>query len=310
MTKFSIGVISGIDNDTVVLVIDNDVIHLNSLLIASGDEILPGGFGLSEMLLRWDDWLTRLRTLVDSLGKEASIRNACTIQSFSDVTWLPPVQRPRKMVCVGTNYAGHASEVSSDPLKSPYAFIKSASNTLRGCGAAIELLDIAQMNDWEIELAVVIGRPARKVEESQALDYVAGYTILNDVSARDWVASSPKFLGIDWVVGKSIDGYAPLGPTFTPAEFVPDPQDLDLQLTVNNQIMQQGNTRQMLFSIPQLIAHLSKFMTLEPGDIIATGTPEGTGFGQRPMVFLKDQDVVRCTVTGLGTLENRFVRKS
>ena len=139
------------------------------------------------------------------------------------------------------------------------------------------------------------------------MDYVAGYSIINDVSARDWVASSPKFLGIDWVIGKSMDGYAPMGPTFTPAEFVAEPQNLNLKLTVNGQTMQKGNTSQMVFNIAQIIAYLSKFMTLEPGDIIATGTPEGTGFGRKPQVFLKAGDVVRCTIDQLGTLENRFV---
>jgi 2-keto-4-pentenoate hydratase/2-oxohepta-3-ene-1,7-dioic acid hydratase in catechol pathway len=209
---------------------------------------------------------------------------------------------------MGTNYAGHAVEVSSDPLKAPYSFIKSSSNTLRGSGDTITLLDVANMNDWEIELAVVIGKAARRVDVAQALDYVAGYTIINDVSARDWVASSPKFLGIDWVVGKSIDGYAPMGPTFTPAEFVADPQNLNLELTVNGHVMQHGNTSQMIFNIAEIIAHLSRIMTLEPGDIIASGTPEGTGFGHKPPVWLKDGDIVHCTIDGLGTLENKFIR--
>ena len=308
MSKFSIGAIKANNSGAAVVVIGNDVIRLNSLLAATGNELLPSRFGLSEMLDQWDVWFPRLKSVVDAFEEDVSIRNACDIEPISEVNWLPPIQRPRKLICMGTNYAGHADEVSSDPLKTPYAFIKSASNTLRGSGATITLLDIAQMNDWEVELAVVIGRAARHVDEGQAMDYVAGYTIINDVSARDWVASSPKFLGIDWVIGKSIDGYAPMGPTFTPAEFVPDPQNLDLELTVNGTVMQHGNTRQMVFNIAQIIAHLSKSMTLEPGDVIASGTPEGTGFGQKPMVFLKDNDVVRCTITGLGTLENKFIR--
>ena len=308
MNKFSIGTILDNNSDAAVIVIGNDVIHLNSLLAATGNEDLPGGFGLSEMLDHWDVWLLRLKSVVDAFENNVSIRNACEIELVSDVTWLPPIQRPRKLICMGTNYAGHASEVSSGPLKMPYSFVKSTSNTLRGSGATITLLDIAQMNDWEVELAVIIGRAARHVEEGQAMNYVAGYTIINDVSARDWVASSPKFLGIDWLVGKSIDGYAPMGPTFTPAEFVSDPQNLDLELTVNGKVMQHGNTEQMVFNIAQIIAHLSKFMTLEPGDVIASGTPEGTGFGHKPMVFLQDNDVVRCTITGLGTLENKFIR--
>lgn len=201
MSKFSMGAILGNHGNAAVVVIGNDVIRLNSLLVATGNEDLPGGFGLSEMLDHWD---------VGAFENNVSIRNACEIEAVSEVTWLPPIQRPRKLICMGTNYAGHAAEVSTDPLKAPYSFIKTTSNTLRGSGATITLLDIAQMNDWEVELTVVIGRAARHVEEGRAMDYVAGYTIINDVSARDWVASSPKFLGIDWVVGKSIDGYAPI----------------------------------------------------------------------------------------------------
>ena len=205
MNKFSIGTILDNNSEAAVVVIGNDVIHLDSLLAATGNEDLPGGFGLSEMLDHWDVWLLRLKSVVDTFENNVSIRNACEIEAVSEVTWLPPIQRPRELICMGTNYAGHAAEVSSDPLKAPYSFIKTTSNTLRGSGATITLLDVAQMNDWD-----VIGRAARHVEEGRAMDYVAGYTIINDVSARDWVASSPKFLGIDWVVGKSIDGYAPI----------------------------------------------------------------------------------------------------
>jgi acylpyruvate hydrolase len=205
VSKFSMGAILGNHGNAAVVVIGNDVIRLNSLLAATGNEDLPGGFGLSEMLHHWDVWLPRLKSVVVAFENNVPIRNACEIEAVSEVTWLPPIQRLRKLICIGTNYAGHAAEVSSDPLKAPYSFIKTTSNTLRGSGATITLLDIAQMNDWD-----VIGRAARHVEEGRAMDYVAGYTIINDVSARDWVASSPKFLGIDWVVGKSIDGYAPI----------------------------------------------------------------------------------------------------
>jgi 2-keto-4-pentenoate hydratase/2-oxohepta-3-ene-1,7-dioic acid hydratase in catechol pathway len=305
---FSIGMMATGGHPEVAVVIEDKSVRLTSLLDATGNPSISARFGLSEMLDAWDEWFPRLKAAADAYAKDASIRDKCSVEQASAVTWLPPISSPRKLICMGTNYAGHASEVSSDPLKAPYAFIKSTSNTLRGSGETIELLDIAEMNDWEVELAVVIGRPAKRVAEAEALSFVAGYTIINDVSARDWVASSPKFLGIDWVVGKSIDGYAPLGPTFTPAEFVADPQNLDLELTVNGKTMQRGNTSQMVFNIAQIIAHLSKTMTLEPGDIIASGTPEGTGFGQKPMVFLKDGDVVRCTIAGLGTLENTFVR--
>jgi 2,4-didehydro-3-deoxy-L-rhamnonate hydrolase len=306
MNRFSIGTILRDNYNTLVIVSGSTVFDLGKLLAASGADSLPSGFGLSEMLDDWPTWLPRIKQAVDS-GERQGI-NTYRIADVSEVTWRAPILKPRKLICMGTNYAGHATEVSSDPLKAPYSFIKSSSNTLRGSGDTITLLDVAKMNDWEIELAVVIGKAARRVDVAQAMDYVAGYSIINDVSARDWVASSPKFLGIDWVVGKSIDGYAPMGPTFTPAEFVADPQNLNLELTVNGKVMQKGNTSQMVFNIAQIIAHLSRIMTLEPGDIIASGTPEGTGFGHKPPIWLKDGDIVRGTIDGLGTLENKFVR--
>ena len=309
MKRFSIGTIFKDNCSTLVIVSGSTVYDLGKLLAASGADPLPSGFGLSEMLDDWASWLTRIKQAVESGKSHGSVDiDNYRISDVSKVTWRAPILKPRKLICMGTNYAGHATEVSSDPLKAPYSFIKSSSNTLRGSGATITLLDIANMNDWEIELAVVIGKAARHVDVALAMDYVAGYSIINDVSARDWVASSPKFLGIDWVVGKSIDGYAPMGPTFTPAEFVADPQNLNLELTVNGKVMQKGNTSQMVFNIAQIIPHLSRTMTLEPGDIIASGTPEGTGFGQKPPVWLKDGDIVHCTIDGLGTLENKFAR--
>jgi len=136
VSKFSIGAILDNNRDVAVVVIGNDVIRLNSLLAATGKEDLPGGFGLSEMLDHWDVWLPRLKSVVDAFENKVSIRNACAIKAVSEVTWLPPIQRPRQLICMGTNYAGHASEVSSDPLKAPYSFVKSTSNTLRGSGAS------------------------------------------------------------------------------------------------------------------------------------------------------------------------------
>ena len=309
MNGFSIGTIFRDNCNTLVVVSGSTVFDLGKLLAASGADSLPSGTGLSEMLDDWATWLPRIKQAVKSGESQGSDGiDTYHIADVSEVTWCAPILKPRKLIYMGTNYAGHATEVSSDPLKAPYSFIKSSSNTLRGSGATITLLDVANMNDWEIELAVVIGKAARRVDVTRAMDYVAGYSIINDVSARDWVASGPKFLGIDWVVGKSIDGYAPMGPTFTPAEFVADPQNLNLELTVNGKVMQRGNTSQMVFNIAQIIAHLSRIMTLEPGDIIASGTPEGTGFGHKPPVWLRDGDIVRGTIDGLGTLQNKFVR--
>ena len=291
--------------EVVLLISDAAAYPLGSLLRPNVAVAPVAEIGLSEMLDEWDDWLPRIREAADRLGVAGS-----TIESIPAhlINWLPPVRKPRKLICLGTNYGGHAAEVSAERLKMPYSFMKPASNTLRGSGQDIVLLAGAEKNDWEVELAVVIGKAARNVAEADGLGHVAGYTVMNDVSARDWVGSSPKFLGIDWVMGKAADGYAPMGPYFTPAEFVPDPQSLRLELTLNGETMQDGNSSDMLFGVAQAIAHLSRIMTLEPGDIIATGTPQGVGFGRKPPIFLKDGDVVRCTVGGLGTLENRFVR--
>jgi hypothetical protein len=167
----------------------NEVVRLNSLLAVTANEDLPEGFGLSEMLGHRDFRLPRLGSVIDAFAKNIWTRDSCAIEAVSAVTWLPPIQR---LICIGTNCTGHASEVSSDALKTPYSLIKSAGNTLRGSGATIRLLEIDRMNDWQIELAVVIGgRAARHVEER-------------------------RVLGVDRGIGKSIDGCAPMGPTFNP----------------------------------------------------------------------------------------------
>ena len=305
MSGFQLGTALAAGQETVVVMTEGRLYPLDRLLAAAGLDPAPVGAGLSEMLENWAAWLDRIKRAVG--GTRLSSVEPLPVDG---IAWLPPVRRPRKLVCMGTNYSGHAKEVESKALDMPYSFLKPPSTTLCGSGSTVTLLDISEMNDWEIELAVVIGKPARRVSEADALGHVAGYTVMNDVSSRDWVAKRPEFLGIDWVVGKAADGYAPMGPLLTPAEFVADPQNLGLELTLNGQVMQHGNTADMVFSVAQVIAHLSRFMTLEPGDIIATGTPEGVGLGRKPPVFLQHGDVVRCTIAGLGTLENRFVRES
>lgn len=292
---FQIGQAVVAGSTTTVVGADARIIGLQSLL---GITSAPDPFG---MLADWDRWCDRIATALDGGVPSGAI-------VVDKITWLPPVSRPPKLICLGTNYKGHAAEVSADALRLPYAFLKPPSTTLHASGRDIVLLDGAEMNDWEIELAVVIGRETRNVAETEALGRIAGYTVMNDVSVRDYIADRSKFLGVDWVLAKAADGYAPVGPWLTPARFVPDPQALAMTLTVNDRVMQQGTTADMLFGVATTIAHLSRTMTLEVGDIIATGTPEGVGFGRKPPVFLKDGDVVRCTIEGLGTLENRFVR--
>jgi 2,4-didehydro-3-deoxy-L-rhamnonate hydrolase len=224
----------------------------------------------------------------------------------STISFLTPLSNPRKVICIGTNYKDHLAEMKvGTPPEFPYAFMR-PQTCLAAHGEAVPLPSGAKMNDWEAELGIVIGRKLGPGDQGDPLDAVAGYTVINDVSARDWIASRP-FVGIDWIMQKSWDKFQPTGPWITPARFVTDPENLAIQLTVNGTVKQKSNTGQMIFGIAAILKHLSGMMTLEPGDIIATGTPAGVGFGRQPQEFLAAGDRVRVTIEGLGTLENQFV---
>lgn len=213
---------------------------------------------------------------------------------------LAPIPDPSKIVCIGLNYRDHAIEGGKAIPTEPVVFAKFP-NALIGHGGVIRLPAISQKVDYEAELAIVIGSKARNVPEADALRHVAGYTIGHDVSARDW-----QFRGEErqWTIGKTFDTFAPMGPHLVTADEVPDPQNLPIQLRLNGQIMQQSNTREFIFSVATLIAHLSKIMTLEPGDCIFTGTPPGVGAARKPPVWLKDGDEVEVEIDGLGVLRN------
>lgn len=218
-----------------------------------------------------------------------------------DPTWAPPLV-PAKLVCIGANYADHNAEMLG-PVDAdfPYAFLKPPSTALWGAGRRAPLPSYADQVDYEVELCVVIGERCREVPRDHALDVVFGYAVLNDLSVRDWVAT-PTRLGLDWVMLKGFDASAPMGPLITPAAFVPDPDDLAIRLWVNDDLRQDARTSQMVFDVRALISHLSLVMTLEPGDLIATGTPSGVGMGRRPPTWLRSGDVVRAEVEHLGTL--------
>ncbi len=220
--------------------------------------------------------------------------------------FLAPVERPMHLICIGTNYRDHIAEmgIPTNPVF-PYAFLKPLT-TIAAPGGPVTLSRVGAMIDWEAELGVVIGRAARHVSVEQALDHVAGYLPLNDVSARDWVEDRPP-LGIDWVMQKASDGFTPLGPWITLAAGVPDPQAIPVRCLVNGELMQDSSTGNMLFSVAEIIAHLSRFMTLSPGDVIATGTPAGVGFGKKPRRFIADGDVVTVSLGDLGSFDTRFV---
>ena len=207
----------------------------------------------------------------------------------------PPVTGIGKIVCIGKNYADHAAETGSKPPAEPMIFMK-ATSALAGPTDTIVIPKGSAATDWEIELAVVIGRRARHVPEAQALDHVAGYTIMNDLSERDWQWHRSG----QYTKGKSCDGFAPLGPWLVTPEAVGEPQDLRLKLSVNGEVRQDGTTRDMIFGVRMLISYLSGFFTLHPGDVIATGTPAGVGAGMDPPQFLAPGDRLMLEIDRLG----------
>ena len=217
---------------------------------------------------------------------------------------LPPIPDPPKIVCLGLNYADHAKEGGVPVPKDPVLFSKYAT-ALIGHGDAIVLPPVSKEVDYEAELVVVVGKRGRYVTVDQAMEYVAGYTIGHDVSARDWQLKKD---GKQWMVGKTFDSFAPLGPILVTADEVPDPHNLGIRLRRNGEIMQNSNTRQMIFSVGAVLSYLSQVFTLEPGDLIFTGTPPGVGFARKPPVYLQAGDVVEVEIDGLGVLRNPVIQ--
>jgi 2-keto-4-pentenoate hydratase/2-oxohepta-3-ene-1,7-dioic acid hydratase in catechol pathway len=238
---------------------------------------------------------------------------------LADTRLLAPIRWPSAIYCAGANYADHAAEMARaqnrppppDPhtlgLK-PWHFIKAGRSTLAAPGETVTITALSQTMDWEIELAAVIGERAKNVSLDKALDHVAGYTIANDLSARDvgrraGVPDDSPFK-FDWVAHKNFDGSCPLGPWIVPAGDIPDPQNLGLKLWVNDVVKQDSSTGEMIFSIAEQIAHLSSRITLNPGDVVLTGTPSGVGAARKE--FLKSGDEVKLWIEHIGTLTNRM----
>lgn len=221
-----------------------------------------------------------------------------------NVTLCPPVQRPEKIICLGLNYRDHASEAGLEEPEAPILFAKFP-NCLVGNGAEIVIPTVSDQIDFEGELAVVIGTRCKNVSREDALDYVAGYAVFNDVTARDVQLRTSQ-----WTAGKAIDTFAPFGPGIVPSGVLTDPQQLHVTTRVNDVVMQDDSTSLMIFDVAETVAYISALMTLEPGDIIATGTPAGVGFKQDPPVFLRPGDTVAITIEGIGTLTNPVVAGS
>ena len=217
----------------------------------------------------------------------------------------PPICRPSKIVCIGLNYRDHAAETGAAIPKEPVIFFK-ATTSLVGPNDALMIPRNATKVDWEVELALVVGKTALYVPEDEALDYVAGYVLHNDYSERSFQLER----GGQWVKGKSADTFAPLGPFLSSPEDLPDPTNLKMWLKVNGKIRQNSSTANMIFEVATLLSYVSQFMTLLPGDVISTGTPAGVGLGMKPPQYLKSGDVVELGIDGLGESRQRVVNFS
>ncbi len=216
-----------------------------------------------------------------------------------EVKLLCPVPRPGKIIAIGLNYMDHCREQGLEPPKIPIIFTKFVTSVI-GPGDVISWSpELTQQVDYEAELAVVMGRPTRNIRRSEAYDYVLGYTAANDVSARDL-----QFSDGQWVRGKSLDTFCPLGPVLATPQEIPDPQVLDIRCEVNGRLLQNSSTGEMVFGVADLIAFCSRNFTLEPGDVILTGTPDGVGVFRDPKIFLKDGDRVSVEIESIGRLEN------
>jgi 2-keto-4-pentenoate hydratase/2-oxohepta-3-ene-1,7-dioic acid hydratase in catechol pathway len=259
--------------------------------------------------LAWFDmdgpWFQRARETYDRLIRDkgefaAADKNGWLVPS-RDAYWFAPVPRPGKIVCIGLNYRDHAAESKMPIPEKPVVFSK-FSTAVIAPGEAVVLPSTSQQVDYEAELAVVIGRRAKHVKADRAYDYVLGYTAFNDVSARDF-----QFGDGQWQRGKSCDTFAPMGQTIVTGDTIRDPHKLSIKLVLNDQTMQDSNTDQLIFGVPALIEFLSESITLEPGDVIATGTPPGVGFARNPPVFLKPGDRMEVLIEGMGGLGNPVI---
>ncbi len=225
---------------------------------------------------------------------------------LSQVTLLAPIPRPHKNIfCVGRNYPEHAKESARTRRElagPPTIFTKAPTTVSAPYGEIVIDPKVSEQIDWEVELAVIIGKRGRKITRTDAGDYIFGYTVLNDVTARDLQTSTGQ-----WHIGKSIDGYCPMGPWIVTKDEIPDPQNLNLTCRVNGVLKQEGNTGEMIHGVLDLVENLTRPLTLEPGDIIATGTPPGVGFARQPPEYLKPGDVMESQVEKIGTLRNKVV---
>ena len=269
------------------VIVNDQVMSLATAGFHSVQEIITGG----------KEALHRVKSFAETGAPDVSF-------PLSSVKLLAPIPRPNKIVCIGLNYRDHAIESKMEIPKIPVVFSKYPS-TVIGPGAEIVLPKNSTKPDYEAELAVVIGKNGRHIKAADWEEYVFGYTNFNDVSARDFQMATSQ-----WMMGKTFDTFGPMGPYLVTADEVGDPHNLNISLTINGETLQNSNTKELIFRIPELIEHLSSVFTLEAGDLISTGTPSGVGLSFNPPRWLKAGDSVTVTVQGLGELTNPVVAEA
>jgi 2-keto-4-pentenoate hydratase/2-oxohepta-3-ene-1,7-dioic acid hydratase in catechol pathway len=269
--------------------------------VLSGDEVIGvkgAGFdSLLQVIVGGADAMDRVTRCLDRPPGSDRFPAA-------SVNLLAPIQRPPKIICIGLNYRDHAAESKLAVPETPTVFSKYATSVI-GPGAPIVLPKASTKPDYEAEFAVVIGKGGRHIPEDEWEDYVFGYTIVNDVSARDFQMATTQ-----WMIGKTFDTFCPMGPAIVTKDEIEDPHNLAISLSIGGETLQSSNTGNLIFRIPKLIAYLSSVFTLEPGDIISTGTPAGVGFARTPPRYLKAGDEVRVQVEGIGELVNPVVMEA
>ena len=278
--------------------------------IYSSDKMFGKLVSVLDLLKDWDRSRARIAAWINDGALSGGV-------ALSQVKLEAPVQYPQHLFCAGANYWDHLQEMAAhvkettgkapnlEKAPEPWLFLKTTQGTIVGDGHRVRLPKFSTMVDWEAELGVVIARPTREISEKDALSAVAGYLIVNDLSARDYIRREGSPFVYDWIGQKCWDDAAPMGPWLTPTECVADPNNLDIKLWVNGALKQSSNSGKMVHSIAEQIAYLSRHVTLNPGDIIATGTPAGVGMARKE--FLKPGDDVKIEIAGLGTLTNTMI---
>jgi 2-keto-4-pentenoate hydratase/2-oxohepta-3-ene-1,7-dioic acid hydratase in catechol pathway len=250
-------------------------------------------------LLQWESGIDVVRQIIQRYLKTPKSERLMT-RPLNSITLEAPISRPGKIVALGKNYLDHVEETKSEVPQFPVIFAKFPSSVI-GPDDTIHIPELSSKIDWEVELGIVIGRYCKDVNEKKVLDYVAGYTIINDVSARDLQMGDGQ-----WVRGKSLDGFCPMGPCIVTKDELGDASKLKMYTKVNGVIKQESSTSNLIFNVPSIVSYLSQSFTLEPGDVIATGTPSGVGFVREPPEFLQPGDKVEMYIEKIGHLRNRI----